>query len=101
MAVTLSVVYRYNWLKKWLIPCVDEEPLFLTDGHVYDMISFFQIAFYIYTIYHDLTTDQYLWYVCENYTIYDKKIQSVARFSTVDEVLWAVAATWPRPPPLR
>ena len=90
-----NVADRYVWLRKWLIECDDDEPIQLSDGHTYQLLSYFQIAFYLYTIYHDRTANNYLWYVSENYILYDHQLISSKRYATEEDAIWAAAHVWP------
>ena len=63
----------------------------MPDGHTYQLVAWFQVAFTIYSVFYDQTTQHYLWYVSVNYTIYDLPFIQSARYETYDAVLRAVA----------
>jgi hypothetical protein len=85
---------RYGWLREWLID-VEDELQFMEDGHLYQRIAYFQIAFTLYNVYLDHTTHEYVWYVAENFVLYERDLRASLRRTTLRELLITVAQTWP------
>ena len=55
----------YRWLLLWLQPVNEYIPIEI-DNYTYFIEKQFRIAFNIYTIFRNTTTNEYIWYVIQN-----------------------------------
>lgn len=93
----MSPEERYHWLCHWLLPC-EGEVIRMADDHEYQRVAYFQLAFFLFNVYLDHTTHDYLWYVSSDYTLTHAQLIASARFPTRRDLLRAVADAWPYPP---
>ena len=80
----------YRWLILWLQPSYDLTP-FRLSKHNYIIEKRFRIAFNVYTIIRDTTTNEYIWYMIENNHFDSKKMINSKRYTNYNELLIEVS----------
>jgi len=80
----------YRWLLLWLQPSIEHIPFILYE-HTYVIEKRFRIAFNVYTIIRDTTTNEYIWYIFENNQFYFEKFINSKRYSNYNNLLMEVS----------
>ncbi len=80
----------YRWLLLWLQPSIDYIP-FTLYGHIYMIEKRCRIAFNVYIIARDTTTNEYIWYIIENNQFYFEKFINSKRYSNYNDLLMEVS----------
>jgi hypothetical protein len=80
----------YRWLLLWLQPSIDYVPFTLYE-HTYVIEKKFRIAFNVYTIIRDTTTNEYIWYIIENNKFHFEKFMNSKRYTNYNDLLMEVS----------
>jgi len=80
----------YRWLLLWLQPPIEYIPFVLYE-HTYVIEKKFRIAFNVYTIIRDTTSNEYIWYIIENEQFYFDKFMNLKRYTNYNDLLMEVS----------
>ena len=77
-----------EYITTWLEPITDATPVDV-NGDIYKPVSGFRRACYIHTIYQNVTTGNYVWYVAED-SVTDYAGWPTVSYSTMEQLVDAV-----------